>query len=410
MLSTLLALSLASSVPWGTGESRGEDLAIVLVTFSPGDDLFSWWGHSALVVEDRRLGVGRLYNYGMFGFDQKTLLKFVRGRLEFWVGESSVGGTLAFYRELNRDVRIQELDLEPEQRTRVAKALDDNVQPENRMYLYHHYNDNCATRPRDMVDLAVGGQLKAATTGPARMSLRHHTRRYSMVNPPMSLVLDYLQSHELDRPITQQQEAFLPDELERQVDALVVTHADGSKRPLVKRKYVWFQSDRPRTPEQSPNFLPHALALSCGLGAAAFALGKKARAQAVWARRTLGLLNVVLGLVFGTFGLFLTLVWLFTNHEVAHHSENLFLINPVELAAVPYGIKLFRGKPTAWRGLFWTWAILLATTALGLALKVLPWFFQNNWNIIALAAPLIAALAATFYGARRASRAATAAG
>jgi hypothetical protein len=252
-----------------------------------------------------------------------------------------------------------------------------------------------------MVDLAVNGQLKAATAGPARMGLRAHTRRYSMVNPPMSVVLDYLQSHELDRPITMAQEAFLPDELERQVDALVVTHADGSQRPLVKKKFVWFQSDRPKVPETPPNYAPHILALSLGVAALAFALGRAAQAQQAWARRVLGLLNVSLGLVWGTFGLFLTLVWLFTDHEVAHHNENLFLINFVHLGAVPYGIKLFRGKATAWNGLFWTWASVLGTSVLGLALKVLPWFYQNNWTIFALALPVNLALAATFWEARR---------
>jgi hypothetical protein len=412
VLAAVLALSLtaAGTSPWGTGESRPEDLSVMLVTFSPGDDLFSWWGHSALVVEDQRLRQGRLYNYGMFGFthvgafgiDWETLWNFVRGRLVFWVGEASVAGTLQFYKVLNRDVRIQELDLDADQKLKIAKALDDNIQPQNREYLYHHYNDNCATRPRDMIDLAVGEQLKAATTGPARMSIRLHTRRYSMVSPPMMFVLDYLQSHQLDRPATQQQEAFLPDELERQVDALEVTHADGSKRPLVKRKFVFYQSDRPKPPEQSPNYLPHALVLSLALGAVAFALGRKAKDN-VWARRALGLFNFTLGVVFGVFGLFLTLVWIFTNHDVAHHNENLFLINPVELAAIPYGIKLFRGKPTAWRGLALTWSIVLGTSLIGLVLKVLPWLYQNNWNIIALALPLIAALALTFRSSLRRS-------
>jgi hypothetical protein len=130
-------------------------------------------------------------------------------------------------------------------------------------------------------------------------------------------------------------------------------------------------------------------------------LGRAAQAQKAWARRLLGLLNASLGLVWGTFGLFLTLVWLFTDHEVAHHNENLFLINAVHLGAVPYGIKLFRGKATAWNGLFWTWAIVLGTSVLGLALKVLPWFYQNNWTIVALALPVNLALAATFWEARR---------
>src|SRR3954454_20822375 len=88
----LLLLSLnAMPAPWAPGGvSQPEDLVISVVTFGPGDDLPSWWGHTALVVEDLRLGQGRLYNYGMFGFSTGFVHKFVQGRLEFWVGEDSI--------------------------------------------------------------------------------------------------------------------------------------------------------------------------------------------------------------------------------------------------------------------------------------------------------------------------------
>ena len=66
------------------------------------------------------------------------------------------------------------------------------------------------------------------------MTLRQHTLRYSMVSPPMSLILDYLQADSLDKPITGLQDAYLPDELEMQVQSLQVKRADGSVRPLTK--------------------------------------------------------------------------------------------------------------------------------------------------------------------------------
>src|SRR4051812_39823540 len=112
LLSATLARA-APVAPWGTGESRGEDLTVTLVTFGPSDDgVDSYFGHSALVVEDSRLHQSRLYNYGMFDFDWRMLLKFVGGRLEFWVGEARVEGTIDFYRSLNRDVTLQVLNLD----------------------------------------------------------------------------------------------------------------------------------------------------------------------------------------------------------------------------------------------------------------------------------------------------------
>jgi hypothetical protein len=158
-----VALHQVPPAPWApSGPSRPEDLSVSLVTFGPGDDLPSWWGHTALVVEDARLGHGRLYNYGMFDFSTGFVHKFVQGRLEFWVGEASVRGTYELYKQLDRDVRIQVLNLSPEQAAKAAQALALNVRPESREYLYHHYHDNCSTRPRDIIDQAFGGALKEA--------------------------------------------------------------------------------------------------------------------------------------------------------------------------------------------------------------------------------------------------------
>ncbi|MEW5738333.1 MAG: DUF4105 domain-containing protein [Myxococcota bacterium] len=396
-LTLVAALTTGQLPPWMTGQSQSADLAISLVTFGPGDTLTEWWGHTALVVEDKRLNHARLYNFGMFSFSEGFVHRFVQGRLEFWVADDPVPGTFNLYRSLNRDVRIQELDLTPEQAMAVAKALGTHVLPENRTYLYHHYDDNCSTRPRDILDAAIGGQLKAATNVPARMSLRAHTMRYSMVNPPMSLVLDYLQNDELDGPITQQKEAYLPDELERQVQALQVTGPDGVKHPLVKRQWTWFTAKRAPVPETPPNWIPWLFLLGLGVAGVGHALGWAARNGRKLPRVALGLLHVLLGLGLGAFGVFLFIVGIFTNHTVAHRNENLFLVNPITFALLPLGVMLMWGAKRARPGLFWTWAALGALSLLGVALKVLPMFDQQNWNLIALFVPVNVGFAALFW-------------
>ncbi len=389
------AVSGQSLPPWGTGQSRPEDLRVSVVTFSPGDTLTEWWGHTALVVEDTRLNHARLYNYGMFGFSTGFVHKFVQGRLEFWVEDAPVELTYQFYaRHLKRDVRIQELDLLPEQATAVAKALADNVLPQNREYLYHHYNDNCSTRPRDMVDIAFGGQLKAATDKPSRTTLRYLTRRYSRVSPPMLLVLDYLQNDELDRPITQQNDAFLPDELEAQLDALRVKRPDGTTVPAVKRKWEYFKSNREPPPEKAPDWTLQLIALGLALGGLSVGLARWGRGGRRLPRVLLGLTNALLGLVLGAFGLFLFVVGLWTNHTVAHRNENLLLVSPVTFAALPLGLMLVFGARRAKAGLRWTWTILAATSVLAVLVKVLPAFDQNNWNLIALFLPMNVGFAA----------------
>ena len=401
----LLALLAAQAAlpPWMTGQSRAEDLVVTLATFSPGDIVPEWWGHSALVVEDRALGQGRLYNFGMFGFDQGFLGRFARGRLEFWVDDGApILGTYRFYKEqLHRDVRLQELELGPAQALQVARALGTHVLPENRVYLYQHYRDNCSTRPRDILDQALGGQLKRATSGPARMSLREHTLRYSMVNPPMSLVLDFLQNDELEQPITQAQEAYLPDELERQLQALQVLREDGTTVPAVRKRTLWYQSTRAPPPEHPPRWLPLEAALGLGLAMLALVLGHLGRTGAALPRVLLGAFTALWGLVGGVLGTGLFVMGAFTDHSVTYRNENLFLWNPLTLGLLPLGVLLAFGSRRAPRGLRVLWPALAGLTVLGVALKVLPAFDQANWNLIALLGPVTLAFAALQWLERR---------
>jgi hypothetical protein len=396
LLACLLGLLLlaapahaAARPPWGTGESRGEELVISLVTFSPGDDVASWWGHGSLVVEDKRLREQRLYNYGMFSFDSTMLGRYAMGRLEFWVAEASVGGTYRAYKSLDRDVRIQELNLTPQQRVQIGRMLADNVLPENREYLYHHYDDNCVTRLRDMIDAAVGGQLRQAGGAPGRMTLREHTRRYTAVSAPMSVLLDFLMNDEIDRPITRWQEAFLPDELERQVAALRVTGPDGQQAPLVARSWAYYESpSRPPPPEQPPRYAPWMLALGLAVGASAVGLAYWGRRGGRLPRVLLGLENMVLGLVLGLPGTALFIMWAFTDHTVTYRNENLFLANPLTLLALPLGLMLVFGSALARRWLRVIWRVLAISGVLGLLLKVIPVFDQDNWRLIALILPI----------------------
>lgn len=386
--------------PWGTGQSRGEDLKILLVTFGPGpvEDVASWFGHTALVVEDTRLRHSRLYNYGMFSFDSTMLARFAMGRLEFWVEDAPYAGTLRFYRSLDRDVRIQELNLDPDARLKTAHALADNVLAENREYLYHHYDDNCSTRPRDVIDQAVGGQLRASMSGPARMTLRDHTRRHSAVMPPMSVLLDFLMNDEIDRPIQRWDEAFLPAELERQIEDLRYRKPDGTEVPLVARQWTFYASTKAPVPETPPSYAGWLLLIGGVLGGAPLLVAWRTELGSRVRRWVLGLHSAFVGLVFGVPGTVLFIMWMFTEHTVTWRNENLFLANPLTLALIPLGFSFVRGKsPRAPQRLTRWWWGLAGVGGFGVCLKVLPPFDQDNWRLIALMLPVSCMAAAAFF-------------
>lgn len=398
LLGTLLAAVPASAEPaWAKGQSRGEDLHVYLITFGHGDDIASWFGHTALMVRDDRTKQQRVYNYGMFHFGWDMLLKFLMGRLEFWVDDASVPHTLAVYRAYNRDIEITELNLTPEKRKETAAFLEWNIRKENRDYLYHHYLDNCATRVRDVIDKAVDGQLKEATSDPARFSFRGHTRRHTQRNPYIDILLTTWMNDDIDEPIEEWDEMFLPTELRDQVAKLEYTTPEGNKLPLVKETRVIFEADRDDVPSE-PN--------RPWLGMLVF--GLLAGAIAFWAARSyettgrtkyrllLGAHHFLMGLLFGIPGLVLVLFH-FTEHSITWLNENMLLLSPFTFLALPLSFPIMRGRRWAMRVMRVSWYVMAATSVVLLALKAVPTFDQDNWAVIAMFLPFNLLMAAAMH-------------
>lgn len=373
--------------PWGA--SRAEDVTIKLVTFGPGDDVYNYFGHNAIIVQDAGQGTARLYNYGMFHFGPDMLPNYMKGRLTFWVGESPVRPTFARYMEMNRSIRVQELNLSARSRLELARTLSFTVLPENRNYLYHHYFNNCSTKLRDLIDAAVGGQFKQALQPPARMSYREHTRRYAQQDPFIDFVLVFWMNDQMEAPIKRWDELFLPEELERQVGAMHYVNEAGQRVALVSSAYTVFEAARPRAPATPGATWPWMLLCGASLGLCAWLTAQWIlRARGSLARRFFGAQHALVGLLFGLPGLLGFLMWTLTEHTVTYRNENQLLANPLTFLLLPLGVAVAFGSRralTASRCISYA----LAGTSLALfALKLLPSFDQDTLLPMALIAPV----------------------
>jgi len=395
-----LPSAAAAAPPWETGQSQPEDLKVKVVIFSPGEEIVAWFGHIAMVVEDTRLDVRRMYNYGMFSFDSKMLVKFAMGRLWFWVGEAPVYRTYEFYKRQNRSVRIMELNLGPAERQEMAKALAVNVHPENRDYLYHHYFDNCSTRIRDLIDQAIDGQLHGATDEVTGQTLRDHTRRHAARNPGVEMLLMFLMNSDIDQPVTRWEEMFLPGEVEKVIRDLSYVNKAGETVALVADEVVYFEpAGLAPIPEEPPTRVPGALAVGLLLGGLAVWLGRRyflsaeASSDASKPRRRwrvlFGLYHAAIGVMIGIPGLALAVMWIVTDHTVTYHGENLFLGNPLTFLLIPLGIALALGAASARRWLRPLWLVLAGLGILLMPLSLLPFFDQNIWLPVAFILPIL---------------------
>jgi hypothetical protein len=370
--------------PWLTGESRPEDLTISLATFGPGDEVHQYFGHIALEVKDSRLGIEALYNFGVFGFDKAFLVKFLKGHLEFWLGVQPTRLSYEFYADQDRDVRILELDLPPEKAAAMAKALAVHALPENRVYLYHHYKDNCATRIVDAIDGATDGDFKKSLQAPARLTYRGHTRRYAARDPIIDWLLVFAMNDSMEEPLVRMNELFLPVELEDAVEGF-----KWHGKSIVRKKRVLHEASKVRPVYDVPPVTwPYTLGLGLAGGGVFWFLGRRVRQGARWARVVSGLLQLVYGLLFGTLGLLVTVLALFTEHKVTTYDENLFFAHVGLLGLVVAGVGVARGSAWAERLSFFVWGASAGLAVLGVLLKVLPMFDQENALVYTLLLPI----------------------
>ncbi len=304
---------------------------ISVLTFGPGDETFSKFGHDAIWVRDPRQPSqlrDLVFNYGTFRFDSPwLLLDFLKGKLRYWLSVSSLERTVAAYRAANRSVSAQELELSPEQARALAAFLHENVKPENAHYRYDYYRDNCATRIRDALDRQLGGQLRAESSGQAPLTYRDHTRRLTVGSPLLFFALDLALGPLIDRPITQWEEMFLPSRVEAKLDEL----EDPQGRPLVRQRRSLFEARRAPAPELPPGFGWGWLVLGTSLGASFYVLSRLRRR---WSEASLAVSLGGLGLVTGILGALLLVLWLLTDHDVTYWNQNVLLC-PLWALAMP---------------------------------------------------------------------------
>lgn len=386
----------AAQPAWATGDSNPEDLQIKLVTFGVGERVVEWFGHTALVVEDTRLDRSRLYNYGMFSFDSAMLAKFAMGRLWFWVGQAPAEPTYKLYETYDRDVRIIDLNLPPDKRLQVAEFLANDVRPENRDYLYHHYDDNCSTRIRDIVDDAVDGRLKEISSKPSPRTLRDLTRIHSHHNPPMEMLLMYLMNDSIDQQITHWDEMFLPIRLENWVEKLEYENDQGEMVELAGDSRIFYDSGRPPLPDKPLTRWPYWLAFGLFVGGLATGIGRwrQWNPEHRGARVAYGVVQMLVGLLIGVLGLGLFVMASFTDHQVTYWNENLFLANPLTFLVLPLGLMVAFGSERAQEWLPKVWYVCAGLAVLLLPLKLLPSFDQGNWLVISFMLPVVIGAAA----------------
>ena len=330
---------MVSQGVFSQGVALSQQSQISLITFGPDQgEFYEAFGHSAVRVVDPARGIDYAYNYGVFSFNQPNFyLNFTRGHLYYQLGVYPYPDFRDAYISVNRFVHEQVLQLTPGQKQKIVDYLEWNALPENKVYNYDYFFNNCSSRIRDVFADVLKGEIRFdGSYIKTDYTIRQLTDLYLDQQPWGDLGIDIGLGSTIDRKATPYEYMFLPDYLESGFDHAFV-EVSGTSSPLVKEKTVVFQA----LPEgQEWNWfhpwIVFGFLLVLALALAVFDLRRKK--LSTW-------FDVTFLWVTGFLGLFLLFLWFGTDHHACVKNYNLLWALPTHVFA---GVLLLRKNKPAW--------------------------------------------------------------
>ncbi|MDC7245453.1 MAG: DUF4105 domain-containing protein [Sphaerochaetaceae bacterium] len=380
-------------------DSSDERYTVELSTIGRGDPLYTWFGHSGLIINDIKSGRSVMYDFGIFSFDEGFYQSFALGRLWYQAWGTSSPARFALAEDEQRDVRTITLDFPQDVTLEILEHLNRTTDKAHSTYLYHHYWENCATRIRDILDAATGGQLKEYASGmPYPLTLREIVATRTASSPFIYWTLDFLQSGMIDRPITYWEAMFLPEIMEEVILDFTYTDKNGEHRALAKESAVINEEPkdlRPGTEENSRRadtlMIFFAVCLA-SLIHTAYIVSQTSRFSSVKKlfSHIHSTANIIWLLTASLYSLILLFMMTVSNHDVTYGNENILIISPLVLLSLLVFIRyVIRRKDddTRFRKIntVSTSLIVLLLVAKGIFPESL---YQHNAHIMAVMAPL----------------------
>ena len=331
-LRTILIVFLITlfGAPLHAGEGGGRAFASLL-TCSPGEEVYAFFGHTALRYCNPDKGLDLVFNYGVFDFSEPNFVgKFVAGETDYMLGVVEYPYFIQEYAMRGSSVVEQELALDSLQRERLFALLCDNLRPANRIYRYNYFYNNCTTKARDIIEAALGGNttIKYAVNDARQPSFRETVHRFTAVSPWYSFGIDLLLGCEADAPQSSRVLQFIPSTLQDDFSLAAIVCGADSVRPLLMRTATLTEaslSDDAETSWLTPEMFFMALLLSVLLVAAV----ERRMGKIFWG------IDLLLMTAQGVAGTLIAYMLLFSQHPTVGSNLLIILLNPLPLIVLP---------------------------------------------------------------------------
>ncbi len=317
------------------------NLRISLLTCTPGEDLYSTFGHSAIRVTDAVSHSDIVYNYGTFNFEEPGFYtKFIRGKLTFYISTDEFDSFLYSYQIENRGITEQVLNLSCAEKYNMLLLLQTNLMPQNRSYKYDFTFDNCTTRLRDLIEKATSSQAHFPDVLHKKATFRDLIYEYLDYNDKQwsKLGIDLLLGSRLDVKMKPREVMFLPDYLMLSFDSATIGNG-----PLVNKKKVLIPGDFTK---KRINLFEGPVFIFTGIFLLIILLSFSKNS---FVKRILIAFDGFLLFITGLLGILIIFMWTGTDHLMTKDNYNLLWAWPTNVIAAFY---IHSKKQSATRYLF----------------------------------------------------------
>ena len=324
-----------------------DSVEVSLLTCSPHEEIYSLYGHSA--IRWHQGDIDLVFNWGMFSFSKPYFaLRFVFGLTDYELAAYPYERFWPYYQQWGSSVTEQVLNLTNDEKRTLQHLLSENLKEENRVYRYNFFYNNCSTKPRDVIEKSIEGQVVYEDKNDFQPTFREMVRECNRNHRWSKFGNDMLLGVKADLATTRQEQEFLPMNLMTDF-AHAQIYKDGVYRRLVKEQRL-LVAPGVQVIEQDFFLTPTEIAVLLLIISVCIALyeWKSSRVVKWW--------DVALMTVQGLVGIVLT-VMIFSQHPTTSLNLNLLLFNPLPLLFIPAVIK---GKRSLWTKLHLMMIILYA--------------------------------------------------
>lgn len=322
----VLALLLGSNI----ASARTDSLVFSLLTCGPGEQIYEMFGHTGIRCRNLKTGEDVVYNYGIFDFRTPNfLLLFASGKTDYILGVQPYRYFELSYRMRGSSLVEQILDLDDEEVARLDFLLRENSLPQNRIYRYNYFYNNCTTRARERIEESLNGVVHYLPN-PGNGTYRNWVHQCIKDSPWVDFGIGLCLGAEADRELSDRECLFLPLNLQQAFGrATVGVDSIQSGRSLVKSERQILYEDLALRDKSMSVFTPMFVAWLLLALILLISWVEWRRKKVCW------VLDILLFGIQGLAGCVIAFLFFCSEHPAVDSNYLLVILNPLPLLYLP---------------------------------------------------------------------------